>query len=75
MYRLPPGQRRSQAARCARYVTVGTFRHRDQGGRNGLRFPQPGWLQVTPGSYLLETTPSANGTIGRTVKAAFNVVQ
>lgn len=56
---------------CPRFVKLGEFTHRDQAGRNRVRFPTR--LRLTPGKYRLEATPTFRGTVGRTVIVMFTI--
>ena len=56
---------------CPRFVKFGQFTHRDQAGRNRVRFPAR--LKLTPGKYRLEATPTFRGTVGRTVIVMFTI--
>jgi hypothetical protein len=60
---------------CTRYVSVGSFTHRDQAGNVKVHFTgRVGGHKLKPGHYTLALTPRASGKTGRTVKLSFRIV-
>jgi hypothetical protein len=56
---------------CPHFVKLGQFTHRDQAGRNHVRFPSR--LRLKPGKYRLDATPTFLGKVGKTVSVMFTV--
>jgi hypothetical protein len=62
----------AHGARCARFVKVAAFTHRDHAGRNRLRLHAGvAHLTLPPGTYSLNARPRAAGKAGSTVRARF----
>jgi hypothetical protein len=73
--RPPRGHGSKPGLRCALWVVVGRFRHRDHAGVNRFRFN--GRVQgrpLTPGAYLLDVVSRVGGVAGRPASVAFQVV-
>jgi streptogramin lyase len=59
---------------CTLFVTVGSFRHKDNPGRVRFRFTaRIHGRKLVPGSYRLDAEPQSAGGIGRTVRKSFVV--
>jgi hypothetical protein len=72
---LAGAPRRGQK-RCTRSVSVGSFTHRDRAGNVKVHFNgRVRGRKLSPGSYLLALTPSANGKTGRAVTLSFRIIQ
>ena len=74
---VKPGARKSgrRAARCTRYLSIGSFAHNDRAGRNSFRFNGLPRRKLSPGRYRLVVTPRAHGMVGRTASVAFTVLR
>ncbi|HEY1594404.1 MAG TPA: hypothetical protein VGF74_03325, partial [Thermoleophilaceae bacterium] len=71
---VKPNPKNRRHRTCTRYVTVGTFTHKDVPGR--VRFRFTGRLHnrtLSPGSYRLGAEPHSAGGIGRVVTKSFGV--
>jgi hypothetical protein len=63
---------------CTRFVSVGSFTHKDRAGilTNKVHFTgRVRGRKLRPGRYLLALTPRANGTTGRTVQLSFRIIK
>jgi hypothetical protein len=61
---------------CTRYVSVGSFRHKDRAGSNAVRFSgREHGRKLAPGRYRLQATPRSPGHTGRTVTRTFTIVR
>jgi Concanavalin A-like lectin/glucanases superfamily len=69
----PKGKLGKHVRRCVRYRILGRFAHADQSGANHFPFTAVRVLQLGPGSYVLQATPSAHGLIGRTSSTTFTI--
>jgi hypothetical protein len=69
-----PAHTKRRAHRCSTYIRIGGFSHADRAGRNSFRFPSLSGHKLTPGNYLLQVTPVANGRSGRTASAEFTIL-
>ncbi len=70
------GGSHAHGRRCTRYVSVGSFSHRDAAGAVSVHFS--GRVRkhaLRPGHYRLTLTPRAGGKSGRTTKLAFTIVR
>lgn len=61
------------AARCARWVTVGSFVHNDSTGANAFYFAGLPRLPLKPGRYELRGTPRAGSLQGASATVTFTV--
>jgi uncharacterized delta-60 repeat protein len=61
--------------RCARYLLVGHFSHRDKAGSNSFHFTgRVNRRKLSPGHYRLTARPSAGGHLGAGARASFTIV-
>jgi hypothetical protein len=62
----------AHGARCARFVKLGSFSHRDRAGRNSVPLhARIGRSTLSPGIYRLQARPRAGRKTGSTVTAKF----
>ena len=65
----------SHGARCARFVNVATFTHRDHAGHNKLLFrARIGSRTLSRGIYRLNARPRLAGKSGSTASAKFQIL-
>ena len=61
--------------RCARYVLVGHFTHRDKAGHNSFHFTgRINRHKLSPGRYHMRAVPSAGGRLGGAAESKFTIV-
>jgi CSLREA domain-containing protein len=71
----PPRHHAARAKRCVRYVTLGSFSHRDLAGANAVRFSgRVGARVLARGSYRLLVTPLAGALRGKSVSTVFRAL-
>jgi hypothetical protein len=64
----------AHGARCARFVKVGSFSHRDRAGRNTVPLrARIGRATLSPGFYKLQARARAGRKTGNTVTAKFQI--
>jgi len=64
----------SHGARCAQFVNVASFSHRDRAGHNKVRLPaRIRGHNLSPGIYRLIATPSVARKTGKAVSAKFQI--
>ncbi len=62
--------------RCARYVLVGHFTHRDRAGHNSFHFTgRINRQKLSPGRYHMRAVPSAGGRLGGAAESKFTIVR
>jgi CSLREA domain-containing protein len=65
----------SHGARCAQFVNVTSFSHRDRAGHNKVRLrARIGGHNLSAGIYRLSATPSVARKTGKTVSAKFQIL-
>jgi hypothetical protein len=73
---VKPSRARPSGKPCTRYLSVGSFRHRDRVGVNRLRFTgRVGGRKLDPGPYRLKATAlGASGVPSRAIFARFRIL-
>jgi hypothetical protein len=73
---VKPTRARPSGKRCTRYLSVGSFRHRDRVGVNRFRFSgRIGGLKLGPGPYRLKAVAlGPSGAASRVISARFRIV-
>jgi hypothetical protein len=70
------GRPHSHRKRCARLISLGSSRHKDQAGDVKVHFTgRMRARKLRRGRYLLALTPRANGKAGRTIRLSFRIIE